>query len=418
MLIPLLTITVTLLGQFLIMYPIAQHVDVVSFAPTVMASLSIAMGIDYSLFQLTRFMDGVAAGKDLFNAVCLMTESAGYIILVSGSTLCVSFLGLVFLPMEILRSLGLAASITILTALSVNLTLLPALLLVLGPALLAADAWMKRGWARGKAALWGRRGRRKGRRKGAGKGGWEAPLLEGATDKEEKEQRVWKKEEAMEENSEEMDDGGYDCDESAPLKKGCWLGLARLGEGREGTEREVDGSIAFISHKPYGLGALLLLLALALPVAVQLKDMETSGRRAEKKEIERACGGFKPYDVKGTYIEFDLMLPFGSGSYNTLETISSNYGGAGVVFPYKVIFIDSEDIFTPQSYAAMNHVLASLVESAPPLELMDVTGIMVLGGQVGKKGGREGGKEGGSERRRDALNWSIRSFIDSNDEKQ
>jgi len=78
----------------------------------------------------------------------------------------------------------------------------------------------------------------------------------------------------------------------------------------------------------------------------------------------------------------------------------------------------SEDIFTPQSYAAMSHVLASLVESAPPLELMDVTGIMVLGGQVGKKGGREGGKEGGSERRRDALNWSIRSFIDSNDEKQ
>jgi hypothetical protein len=55
----------------------------------------------------------------------------------------------------------------------------------------------------------------------------------------------------------------------------------------------------------------------------------------------------------------------------------------------------SEDIFTPQSYAAMSHVLASLVESAPPLELMDVTGIMVLGGQVGKKGGREGGRERG-----------------------
>jgi len=41
--------------QFLVMYPIAQHVDVVSFAPTVMISLSIAMGIDYSLFQLTRY---------------------------------------------------------------------------------------------------------------------------------------------------------------------------------------------------------------------------------------------------------------------------------------------------------------------------------------------------------------------------
>ena len=46
-------------------------------------------------------------------------------------------------------------------------------------------------------------------------------------------------------------------------------------------------------------------------------------------------------------VEFDLMLPFGSGSYNTLETISSNYGGAGVVFPYKVIFIDRSSLCLP-----------------------------------------------------------------------
>lgn len=52
----------------------------------------------HPLLPSPRFMDGVAAGKDLFNAVCLMTESAGYIILVSGSTLCVSFLGIPSLP--------------------------------------------------------------------------------------------------------------------------------------------------------------------------------------------------------------------------------------------------------------------------------------------------------------------------------
>lgn len=50
-----------------------------------------------------------------------MCVPVGYIILVSGSTLCVSFLGLLFLPMEILRSLGLGAAVSILMALVVNL---------------------------------------------------------------------------------------------------------------------------------------------------------------------------------------------------------------------------------------------------------------------------------------------------------
>jgi hypothetical protein len=39
-------------------------------------------------------------------------------------------------------------------------------------------------------------------------------------------------------------------------------------------------------------------------------------------------------------VEFDLMLPYGSGSYNTLEAIESDFGGAGVAFPYKLLFVD------------------------------------------------------------------------------
>lgn len=34
------------------------------------------------------------------------------------------------------------------------------------------------------------------------------------------------------------------------------------------------------------------------------------------------------------------MLPFGSGSYNTLEAIERDFGGAGVAFPYKLLFVD------------------------------------------------------------------------------
>lgn len=91
------------------MYPVACHVDVVSFAPSLMMSLTIAMGsethtlccrlwsgrrkrsthldspfcfflstaVDYNLFQATRFMDGVRAKLDLLSAVTLMLHSAG-----------------------------------------------------------------------------------------------------------------------------------------------------------------------------------------------------------------------------------------------------------------------------------------------------------------------------------------------------
>lgn len=114
MIVPILTIPVALLAQFLVrththhfptlnsacswlprmaaleecslmasvlcmqvMYPVACHVDVVSFAPSLMMSLTIAMGIDYNLFQATRFMDGVRAKLDLLPAVTLMLQSAG-----------------------------------------------------------------------------------------------------------------------------------------------------------------------------------------------------------------------------------------------------------------------------------------------------------------------------------------------------
>jgi len=39
-------------------------------------------------------------------------------------------------------------------------------------------------------------------------------------------------------------------------------------------------------------------------------------------------------------VEFDLMLPYSSGSYTTLEKIAAGYGGAGVVFPFKLLFVD------------------------------------------------------------------------------
>eukprot|EP00048_Salpingoeca_helianthica_P017415 m.237109 g.237109 ORF g.237109 m.237109 type:complete len:844 (-) comp20941_c0_seq1:46-2577(-) len=128
LIIPVLNITISLLTSFLIMYPIAQHKNVVSFAPSLMLSTTIAMSIDYSLFLLSRFREEVRLRRSQQDAIELMIRSSGHTVLVSGLTLALCFAGLLLFPMELLSSLGLGCSIAVGVAVTVNLTLTPALL--------------------------------------------------------------------------------------------------------------------------------------------------------------------------------------------------------------------------------------------------------------------------------------------------
>jgi RND superfamily putative drug exporter len=128
--------------------------SVASFAPSIMVSIAIALSIDYSLFLLTRFREEklkmlVAASKrrgrdrasdpvtaaeesrlQNFRAVKAMLRTAGHVVLVSGSTLMLTFLGLVFFPLSFLQSVGVGAAFALFCCLLVNLVLTPVLLLV------------------------------------------------------------------------------------------------------------------------------------------------------------------------------------------------------------------------------------------------------------------------------------------------
>ena len=128
MLVPVLSIGVTIAVEFALMYPIALVMQVVDFAPSVMVSLTIAMSIDYSLFLLSRVSEQLAKGETVETAIPEMLSTAGHTIIASGTTLCFCFLGLLFMPLEMLKSVGLGSALAILTALAVNLTLTPALL--------------------------------------------------------------------------------------------------------------------------------------------------------------------------------------------------------------------------------------------------------------------------------------------------
>jgi len=120
---------ISILTSFLVMYPISLVWEIFSFVPSVMMSLVIAMSIDYSLFLLSRYREEIMQKSSVTRAVFQMSKHAGHTITVSGLTLAITFLGLVFFPLELLATIGLGSAITIVITLFVNLTLTPAVLL-------------------------------------------------------------------------------------------------------------------------------------------------------------------------------------------------------------------------------------------------------------------------------------------------
>ncbi len=130
MIIPLLTLITSILVSFALMVPIAHYWDIVAFAPSIMASIIIALSIDYSLFLLSRFRQEIQAGSTTVQAVRIMTRAAGRVVLISGLTLSVTLVALIFFPFSFLQTIGLGATLGAVTSIVVNLTLTPAMLLI------------------------------------------------------------------------------------------------------------------------------------------------------------------------------------------------------------------------------------------------------------------------------------------------
>jgi uncharacterized membrane protein YdfJ with MMPL/SSD domain len=104
------------------------------------------MGIDYTLFLVARYLEAKAAAatttsragvntttpmsssESAFDAIQIMLEQAGKVVLVSGTTLLCTFLALVALPLPMLQSVGIGAAVAIASAMLMNLLVIPALL--------------------------------------------------------------------------------------------------------------------------------------------------------------------------------------------------------------------------------------------------------------------------------------------------
>jgi putative drug exporter of the RND superfamily len=111
---------------------LASAMDVSNAAPTIAAMIGLGVGIDYALFILARYRENRAAGQDNPAALSNAVGSAGSAVLVAGGTVVVAMAALVLTGLGFLASIGLSTALVVLFAVATALTLLPALLSLLG----------------------------------------------------------------------------------------------------------------------------------------------------------------------------------------------------------------------------------------------------------------------------------------------
>ncbi|WP_432016109.1 MMPL family transporter [Streptomyces hydrogenans] len=101
-------------------------------SPTLATMIGLGVGIDYALFLITRHRQNIMNGHDPADSAGLATTTSGRAVLVSGCTVVIALSGLWVSGVTFIGKLGLAAAFTVVTAVLAALTLVPALLGLVG----------------------------------------------------------------------------------------------------------------------------------------------------------------------------------------------------------------------------------------------------------------------------------------------
>ena len=111
---------------------LGEGLSVSVFATNIITTMGFAVGIDYTLFIVSRFREELAAGRSKLDAVTVASGTAGRAVLFSGMTVVFALLGMLVVPSTIFTSLGAGAILVVAMAVLASLTLLPAVLMLLG----------------------------------------------------------------------------------------------------------------------------------------------------------------------------------------------------------------------------------------------------------------------------------------------
>ena len=107
---------------------VAATTDIGTAAPTLATMIGLGVGIDYSLFILTRHRQNLATGMDVQESIGRAIGTAGQAVLFAGTTVVIAISGLAVAGIPYVTKLGFMSAIVVAVMMTAALTLLPALL--------------------------------------------------------------------------------------------------------------------------------------------------------------------------------------------------------------------------------------------------------------------------------------------------
>ncbi len=102
------------------------------FVLNITTLFGLGLGVDYSLFMVSRFREELSHGRSVEEAVAITVATAGRAVTFSGFTVSIGLAGLIFFRINMLRSVGIGGVLVVLMAVLAAITLLPAVLAITG----------------------------------------------------------------------------------------------------------------------------------------------------------------------------------------------------------------------------------------------------------------------------------------------
>jgi RND superfamily putative drug exporter len=129
---PLVVAIASILNTFTLVWALTYVTDVSIVVQFLIALVGLGVAIDYALLVIFRFREELRHGNDVETSLVTTMRHAGRSVIVSGSTVAVGLLSMLVLPLPFIRSIGIGGMLIPTVSVIASITLLPALLALLG----------------------------------------------------------------------------------------------------------------------------------------------------------------------------------------------------------------------------------------------------------------------------------------------
>ena len=136
------------IASLALLFGLGQITTLSIFVLNITTLFGLGLGVDYSLFIVSRFREELAHGRNVEEAVAITVATAGRAVTFSGLTVSIGLLGLIFFRINMLRSVGMGGMLVVLIAVFAAITLLPAVLAIIGTRVNAFPVRLPRLWGR------------------------------------------------------------------------------------------------------------------------------------------------------------------------------------------------------------------------------------------------------------------------------